>query len=114
TSAPGRAFAELGRERNGIFVEEGEDEDASALGQVLGKRGPQGEGSATDRFFAALAARPGDGPGQTLMSSRWEDGFAGEAAKATAGATERPLAADREPGPDLFTALGRPGDALFG
>jgi hypothetical protein len=61
TSAPGRAFAELGRERNGIFVEEGEDEDASALGQALGKRVPQGEESATDRFFAALSARLGGG-----------------------------------------------------
>src|SRR5262249_14004279 len=113
TSAPGRAFAELGRERNGIFVEEGEDEGASALGQALGKRGPQGEESATDRFFAALWARQGDGPRQTLMTSRWEDGFAGEAAKATAVATERPPAADPEPGSDLFTALGRPGDALL-
>src|SRR5262249_41664032 len=81
TSAPGRAFAELGRERNGIFVEEDEDEDASALGQALGQRGPQEEESATDRFFAALWARQGDGPRQTLMTSRSEDGFAGETAK---------------------------------
>jgi hypothetical protein len=113
TSVPGRAFAELGRERNGIFVEEGEDEDASALGQALGKRGPQREESATDRFFAALWARQGDGPGQTLMTSRLEDGFAASPAKATAVLAERRPAADPEPGPDLFTALGRPRDALF-
>jgi hypothetical protein len=110
TSAPGRAFAELGRERNGLFVEEGEDEDASAFGQALGKPGPQRE-SATDRFFAALSARQGDGAGQTLMTSRSEDGLAGEAAKATAVPTQRPPATDPEP--DLFTPLGRPGDGLF-
>jgi hypothetical protein len=122
TSAPGRAFAELGLERNGIFAGDREDDDSDSLAQALGTRGPQEEESATDRFFAALppggtglGLRPGSGEGPTLVSSRPEDGFAGDTApRATAVPTERPPAADpATPGPALFIAVGRPGDDVL-
>jgi hypothetical protein len=122
TSAPGRAFAEFGHERNGVFVEEGEDDDAASLAQALGKQAPQGEGSAADRFFAALppggtalAPRLGNGEGHALVTSRPESGFAGgPATGATAVRAAHPQAADpAAPGPALFTVVRRPGKDVW-
>jgi hypothetical protein len=119
TSAPGRAFAELGHERNGVFVEGGEDEDAGALA-----RGRPGEEAATDRFFASLprggtdlAPRPGGGEGQTPAMPHSENGLAGAPVKsATVVRTAHPQAAGTAMiGPALFTGAGCPGeDVLFG
>src|SRR5262249_3887627 len=98
TSAPGRAFAELGHEHNGAFVEEGEDDDAAPLARGRGPQAPQGEEAALDRFFAALplggtglAPRLGSGEGQTPVTSRPETGSASEPApRATAVRTAHP------------------------
>jgi hypothetical protein len=123
TSAPGRAFAELGHERNGAFVEEGEDDDAASLAQALGTQAPQGEGPATDRFFAALpsggtglAPRLGNGGGQTRVTSRPETGFVDDPATGTTvvRAGHPQAAGPAALGPALFTELGHPGeDVLF-
>ena len=103
TSAPGRAFAEIGRERNGAFFGEGEEgEGAGALA-----RGRQGEASATDRFFAAFSQ--GRGEGQTPATSRPESGFAGDTAKgATAARAHLQTAGPPTAGPALFTEAGLP------
>lgn len=110
TSAPGRAFAEVGHEENGTFFGEGEGENAGALG-----RGQEGEASATNQFFAAFSQGPGGG-GQTPATSRPESGFVGDTAK---GATAVRAAHLQPAGPstlvpDLFTEAGLPGeDVLF-
>src|SRR5262249_23653094 len=114
TSVPGRAFAEIGHERNGAFVGEGQDDDAVLLARALGPQAPQGEEAALDRFFAALplggtglAPRFGSGEGQTLVTSRPETGSASDPApRATAVGTAHPQAADPAPlGDALFTEL---------
>jgi hypothetical protein len=102
TSAAGRAFAELAHVRNGVFAEEGGDEDAASLARILGARGPQGEESVKDRLFAALAVggtdlapRLGNDDGPTPLTSRLENSGAGDTAqKAMAVPTKHSPAAD--------------------
>jgi hypothetical protein len=108
TTVPGRAFAEVGRERNGAFVGDGEDDDAG-LGRALRTEGPQGEEAALDRLFAGLTPPPRGGAGPA--PSRAETGFdGGPASGARALRVAHPQAPDPAAlGLALFTDVARPG-----
>jgi hypothetical protein len=110
TSAPGRAFAEVGHEENGTFFGEG-DGGAASLAQAAGTQAPPGASSALDQAFAAFGqGGTGLGPSIAPATSHPETGFAGgPATGATAVGTTPPQAADPATGgPALFTAVGRP------
>jgi hypothetical protein len=113
TSAPGRAFAELGHERNGTFVPQGSS-SAAALAQALSMPLTRGVNSALPQVSAALAAGAtdlapphGKSEGQPPKSAVASD----PAPAVGAGARTAPPSAIATA---LFTEIGQQGlDILF-